>query len=140
MQYTEMFIAVKIENFVGKILIFLIFLFESGVQGVYISWTCYPDTIFVTVTHDAKNIGHKLRNKITYLYLVPCAKTNISGGNINMAVSLATQLIDELHHGKPDFCLCENKGANQLCSNCTADQRLCFRYTNLLPKSEISNF
>ena len=30
---------------------------------------------------------------------------------------------------KLDFCLCENKGADQLCSNCTADQRLCFRYT-----------
>ena len=31
---------------------------------------------------------------------------------------------------KPDFCLCENKDADQLCSNCTADQRLCFRYTD----------
>ena len=31
---------------------------------------------------------------------------------------------------KPDFCLCENKGADQLCSNCEADQRLCFRYTD----------
>ena len=31
---------------------------------------------------------------------------------------------------KPDFCLCENKGADQLCSNCTADQRLCFRYSD----------
>ena len=29
---------------------------------------------------------------------------------------------------KPDFCLCENKDADQLCSNCTADQRICFRY------------
>ena len=29
---------------------------------------------------------------------------------------------------KPDFCLCENKDTDQLCSNCTADQRLCFRY------------
>ena len=28
---------------------------------------------------------------------------------------------------KPDFCICENKGADQLCSNCTADQHLCFR-------------
>ena len=28
---------------------------------------------------------------------------------------------------KPDFCLYENKGADQLYSNCTADQRLCFR-------------
>ena len=40
---------------------------------------------------------------------------------------------------KPDFCLCENKGTDQLCSNCTADQRLCFRYKDstipLLPNS-----
>ena len=41
---------------------------------------------------------------------------------------------------KPDFRLCENKGADQLCSNCTSDQRLCFRYTDctlsplLIPK------
>ena len=31
---------------------------------------------------------------------------------------------------KPDICLCENKAADQLCSNCTADQRLCFRYSD----------
>ena len=45
---------------------------------------------------------------------------------------------------KPDFCLCENKGADQLRSNCEADQRLCFRYTDstisLLLKSQISSF
>ena len=29
---------------------------------------------------------------------------------------------------KPAFCICENKGADQLHSNCAADQRLCFRY------------
>ena len=44
---------------------------------------------------------------------------------------------------KPDFCICENKDADQLRSNREADQRLCFRYTDstipLLPKSEISN-
>ena len=41
---------------------------------------------------------------------------------------------------KPDFCLCENKGADQLRSNCTADQRLCFRYTDstLNPKFQAS--
>ena len=42
---------------------------------------------------------------------------------------------------KPAFCICENKDADQLRSNCAADQRLCFRYTDskipLLPKSEI---
>ena len=31
---------------------------------------------------------------------------------------------------KPDFCLCENKGADQLRSNGEADQRHCFRYTD----------
>ena len=45
---------------------------------------------------------------------------------------------------KPDFRLCENKAADQLCSNCTADQRLCFRYKDstipLLLKFEISSF
>ena len=45
---------------------------------------------------------------------------------------------------KPNFCLCENKGTDQLRSNCEADQRLCFRYTDstipLLPESEISSF
>ena len=29
---------------------------------------------------------------------------------------------------KPDFCICENKDADQLHSNREADQRLCFRY------------
>ena len=34
------------------------------------------------------------------------------------------------HMGKPTICLGENKGADQLRSNCEADQRLCFRYTD----------
>ena len=42
---------------------------------------------------------------------------------------------------KPDFCICENKDADQLRGNREADQRLWFRYTDstipLLPKSEI---
>ena len=45
---------------------------------------------------------------------------------------------------KPDFCLCENKGADQLRSNCEADQRFCFRYADgtipLLFKTQISSF
>ena len=28
------------------------------------------------------------------------------------------------------FCPCDNKDADQLCSNCTADQRLCFCFTD----------
>ena len=45
--------------------------------------------------------------------------------------------------GKPTICICENKGADQLRSNCEADQHLCFRYTDstvpLLSKSKISS-
>ena len=44
---------------------------------------------------------------------------------------------------KPVFCICENKDAEQLRSNCAADQRLCFRYIDsvipLLSKFEISS-
>ena len=45
--------------------------------------------------------------------------------------------------GKPTICIDENKGADQLRSNCEADQRLCFHYTEstipLLSKSKISS-
>ena len=43
---------------------------------------------------------------------------------------------------KTTICLSKNKAADQLCSNCTADQRLYFRFTDskirLLSKSKIS--
>ena len=34
------------------------------------------------------------------------------------------------HMGNPTICLIENKCADQLRSNCEADQRLCFRYSD----------
>ena len=41
---------------------------------------------------------------------------------------------------KPAFCIFKNKGADQLCGNCAADQHLCFPYIDstipLLLKSE----
>ena len=44
---------------------------------------------------------------------------------------------------KPFFCIYENKDADQLCGDCTADQHLCFRFkcstVPVLPKSEISS-
>ena len=44
---------------------------------------------------------------------------------------------------KPDFCICENKDADQLRGDREADQRLCFRHMDstilLLSKSEISS-
>ena len=49
-----------------------------------------------------------------------------------------------LHMRKPMICICENKDADQLCSNCTADQRLCFRHMDstipLLLISKVSSF
>ena len=45
---------------------------------------------------------------------------------------------------KPTICICETKGADQLCSNCTADQRLWLCYydniISLLLKSQFSSF
>ena len=45
--------------------------------------------------------------------------------------------------GKPTICIGENKDADQLRSNCEADQRFCFRNTDstipLLSKSKISS-
>ena len=45
---------------------------------------------------------------------------------------------------KPTTCICENKDAGQLCSNCIADQCICFCYLdNTIPlflKSDISSF
>ena len=42
---------------------------------------------------------------------------------------------------KPDFCICENKDADQLRSNLEADQRLCFPHIDstipLLSKSKM---
>ena len=44
---------------------------------------------------------------------------------------------------KPSFCICENKDADQLRGNRSADQHLCFRFTDstipLLPTNEISS-
>ena len=49
-----------------------------------------------------------------------------------------------MHITKPTICICENKGADHLYCHCTADQRLCFRYTDstssLQLKSIISSF
>ena len=50
----------------------------------------------------------------------------------------------EPRHEKTRYSSLQNKDADQLCRNCTADQRLCFRYTDstipLLPKSGFSGF
>ena len=58
-----------------------------------------------------------------------------TGDNVGLHMSLVMR--------KTVFYICENKDADQLCGNRTADQRLCFRYTDstipLLAKSESSS-
>ena len=68
----------------------------------------------------------------TIVMLITCAK---------MPLFLALSHDLSLHMGKAAICIGENKGADQLRSNCEADQHLCFRYMDsmipLLVKSKI---
>ena len=57
------------------------------------------------------------------------------------AFLFATRIVQFIYFRKPKKCLGEIKDADQICDNCEADQRLCFRNTdstiNLLSKSKI---
>ena len=50
------------------------------------------------------------------------------------AMDFRFSIFEQLHINrvmrKLDLSLCENTGEDQLCINCTADQRLCFCYTD----------
>ena len=72
----------------------------------------------------------------------PCGRNSkIYNGAFLKCFSIVYQ--NEPRREKTDFCICENKDADQLRGNREADQRLCFRYTDstipLLSKSEISS-
>ena len=71
-----------------------------------------------------------------------CYATESCRGDLEFLSSCPLVRCQPRHAKMVFFCLCENKGADQLCSNCTADQRLCFRYMDsifLLHNSEISS-
>ena len=61
----------------------------------------------------------------------------------NILILSIDRILHESRHEKTCFCICENKGADQLCGKRTADQHLCFRSIDstipLLPKSKISS-
>ena len=66
--------------------------------------------------------------------------------NIGFLMTRLIRTNDRLYkppYEKTLFCICKNKGADQLRDNRAADPRLCFHYTDctipLLPKSEISS-
>ena len=60
------------------------------------------------------------------------SRNNIDMSEINKLTTSNRHYHSELscHMGKPTICLGENKGADQFHSNCEADQRLCFRYSD----------
>ena len=70
-------------------------------------------------------------------------KTEISSKKLDPLEARNTQKKMRIVMRKPAFCICENKAADQMCGNRTANQRLCIRYIDttipLLFKSEISN-
>ena len=77
-------------------------------------------------------------------YSVVCRLVyNVCRTRENMATNPSPSLHMSLVMRKPDFCICENKDADQLRGNREADQRLCFRFTDstfpLLPKYKISS-
>ena len=65
------------------------------------------------------------------------------GTKQEMKVSFNRTVYLRLAVRKPAICICENKDAQQLCSNSAADQRLSFRYSDctitLLPNSKFQN-
>ena len=72
-----------------------------------------------------------------------CECTGLTqSGNLSLTLGIQSTLLFEPRHEETGFCICENKGADQLRGNREAGQRLCFRYTDstipLLSKSEIS--
>ena len=68
---------------------------------------------------------YKGRSKLWLLYFGCsfCLTIKIPG---KTAWSLALFYCLSCFMRKTEFCLCENKGPDQLCSNCTADQCFCF--------------
>ena len=70
---------------------------------------------------------------------------NTINKHVHDMVEVGCFLVDYMNQAmrKPTFFICENKGADQLRSNCEADQRLCFHYMDsaitLLSKSKLSS-
>ena len=89
--------------------------------------------------------------RICRLLVLPSGGSYTNISNIRAHVIAQALMFNRLYKNyhmsgivrKRDYCLCENKGADQLRSNCEADQRLCFRYMDsaisLLLKTEISS-
>ena len=102
--------------------------FYYGVNGFGITWTYFIVNIVLLIV---AGIGIVLNG-----FALKIVSFKFPLGDVSNNLSLVMR--------KPDFCICENKDADQLRGDREADQRLCFRYMDstipLLFKSEISRF
>ena len=99
------------------------------------------------VQTDVHSMPAKSSGVIGFLYerrckpMYPITSTNPEWRSIHYEKRVSEQF--EPRCEKTGFCICENKEEDQLRSNCTADQRLCFRYIDSTipppPKSEFSS-
>ena len=71
-----------------------------------------------------------------------CVSLGVSVYCFDRTTANRTHIYISLVMRKPAFCMCENKDAHQLRSNCATDQCYCFRYTDSttpsLPRPEIT--
>ena len=88
---------------------------------------------------------HLNRVKMVVLVLtgLPTSAVHVPLGMLTRTAEQVSRNTNEQRHEKPVFCICENKDADQLRGNRTADQHLCFRYKDstihLFIKSKISS-
>ena len=92
----------------------------------YVRCTCTLATIwFVCVTNDnVQNFFYPFSTT----FLSCRHKKTICLHRIVGIINISCQNNMGRRMGKPTICIGENKGTDQLCSYCEADQRLCFRY------------
>ena len=95
---------------------------KSGFLMMQLKWCRHYFNIFSM----EGGINSYSTDKCTYVGTV------LVGGPFSSQLMCLPVLIMNPVVRKPDFCLRENKGADQLRSKCEADQCLCFRYADNL--------
>ena len=88
-----------------------------------------PDTVICTEQLQRTNIYLDEEGRAKDRTLM---NTYVNTNLLSTAILLTSLCMDQMsrHMGKATICLGENKGADQLRSDCEADQRLCFRYSD----------
>ena len=125
-----------------------IFLFFLNLADFYIGGNKKVRNNFFFFFLKCKHLGQRIRKPRNKKKCLKSIKLAFVAAQADFSLNRSESLKKGLHMScvvrKPDFCICENKDADQLRGNHEADQRLCFRYIDstipLLPKSKISSF